>query len=176
MGLLDKHEKKEIRYKNGDFVFYSPNEIQMNEIKQILSDTLSVDDKLNMNGELTSREIRYITRELTNIGSEVDELSDEELLNKLNNGDRQLVLLFREIERFIYEFVEDMAYEQEQSIKFINSYINIINSNISVDKTKEKINKLLKKNKINATVDELAQIKDNPDKIIELTNKINKQN
>ena len=175
MGLLDKHQKNNIRYKNGDFVFYSPNEIQINEIKQILSDTLSVDDKLNMNGELTSREIRYIIRELTNI-TEVDELSDEELLNKLNNGDRQLVLLFREIERFIYEFVEDMAYEQEQSIKFINSYINIINSNISVDKTKEKINKLLKKNKINATVDELAQIKDNPDKIIELTNKINKQN
>src|SRR5574344_1826037 len=116
MGLLDKHEKKDIRYKNGDFVFYSPNEIQINEIKQI-------------------------TRELTNIGSEVDKLSDEELLNKLYNGDRQLVLLFREIERFIYEFVEDMAYEQEQSIKFINSYINIINSNISVDKTKEKKNK-----------------------------------
>lgn len=173
MGLLDKHERKEIRYKNGDFVFYSPNEIQLNEIKQILLDTLSVNNKLDINGELTSREIRYITRELTNIGSEVDELSDEELLNKLNNGDRQLILLFREIERFVYEFVEDMAYEQEQSIKFINSYINIINSNVSMNKTKEKINKLLKKNKIKATVDELASIKDNPDKITELITKIN---
>lgn len=172
MGLLDKHERKEIRYKNGDFVFYSPNEIQLNEIKQILLDTLSVNNKLDINGELTSREIRYITRELTNIGSEVDELSDEELLNKLNNGDRQLILLFREIERFVYEFVEDMAYEQEQSIKFINSYINIINSNVSMNKTKEKINKLLKKNKIKATVDELASIKDNPDKITELITKI----
>lgn len=171
MGLLDKHEKKEIRYKNGDFVFYSPNEIQLVEIKQILSDTLSIDNKLDINGELTSREIRYITRELTNIGSEVDELTDEELLNKLNNGDRQLTLLFREIERYVYEFVEDIAYEQEQSIKFINSYINIINSNISVNKTKEKINKLLKKNKINATVDELINIKENPDKITELITK-----
>lgn len=174
MGLLDKHKKKEIRYKNGDFIFYSPNEIQSNEIKQILLDTLSIDNKLDINGELTSREIRYITRELTNIGSEVDELTDEELLSKLNDGDRQLTLLFREIEKYVYEFIEDIAYEQEQSIKLINSYINIINSNVSVDKTKEKINKLLKKNKINATVDELAQIKDNPDKIIELTNKINK--
>lgn len=173
MGLLDKHIKKEIRYKNGDFIFYSPNEIQSNEIKQILLDTLSIDNKLDINGELTSREIRYITRELTNIGSEVDELTDEELLGKLNDGDRQLTLLFREIEKYVYEFIEDIAYEQEQSIKLINSYINIINSNVSVDKTKEKINKLLKKNKINITVDELINVKENPNKITELINKIN---
>ena len=142
-------------------------------IKQILLDTLSIDNKLDINGELTSREIRYITRELTNIGSEVDELTDEELLGKLNDGDRQLTLLFREIEKYVYEFIEDIAYEQEQSIKLINSYINIINSNVSVDKTKEKINKLLKKNKINITVDELINVKENPNKITELINKIN---
>ena len=171
MGILDNHQKQEIRFQNGDLIMYNPTDIQIEEIKNILSEVLKVDDNLDINGDLTSREIRFITRELTNIGNEIDNLTDEELLDKLNNGDRQLTLLFREIEKFAYEICEDMSYTNEQSIKFINSYINIINSKSDEEKMKEKINRLLKKHKIGVNYDEIVATGMNKDKINELINK-----
>lgn len=171
MGILDKHQKQEIRFQSGDLIMYNPTDIQVEEFKNVLSESFSINQDLSIDGGLNLREIRYMIRELTNIGTEIDELSDEELLQKIDNGDRQLTLLLREIERYIYEFVEDMSYEQEKSIKFINSSINIINSNADNVKMKEKVNRLLKKNKITATIDELMAVKDNPEKITELISK-----
>ena len=168
MGLLDSHQKQEIRFQSGDLIMYNPTDIQVEEIKNILSDNFNVNQDLSVDGGLGLREIRFIIRNLTSISTEIDELTDEELLQKIDNGDRQLTLLLREIERYTYEFVEDMSYEQEKSIKFINSSINIINSNADNVKMKEKVNRLLKKNKITATIDELMAVKDNPEKITEL--------
>ena len=171
MGILDKHQKQEIRFQSGDLIMYNPTDLQVEEFKNVLSESFSINQDLSIDGGLNLREIRFMIRELTNIGSEINELSDEELLQKIDNGDRQLTLLLREIERYIYEFVEDMSYEQEKSIKFINSSINIINSNADNAKMKEKVNRLLKKNKITATIDELMAVKDNPEKITELISK-----
>ena len=171
MGILDKHQKQEIRFQSGDLIMYNPTDIQVEEFKNVLSESFSINQDLSIDGGLNLREIRFMIRELTNIGTEINELSDEELLQKIDNGDRQLTLLLREIERYIYEFVEDMSYEQEKSIKFINSSINIINSNADNVKMKEKVNRLLKKNKITATIDELMAVKDNPEKITELISK-----
>ena len=170
MGILDKHQKQEIRFQSGDLIMYNPTDIQVEEFKNVLSESFSINQDLSIDGGLNLREIRFIIRELTNI-TEIETLSDEELLKKIDNGDRQLTLLLREIERYIYEFVEDMSYEQEKSIKFINSSINIINSNADNVKMKEKVNRLLKKNKITATIDELMAVKDNPEKITELISK-----
>ena len=171
MGILDKHQKQEIRFKSGDLIMYNPTDLQVEEFKNVLSESFSINQDLSIDGGLNLREIRFMISSLTNIGSEINELSDEELLQKIDNGDRQLTLLLREIERYIYEFVEDMSYEQEKSIKFINSSINIINSNADNVKMKEKVNRLLKKNKITATIDELMAVKDNPEKITELISK-----
>lgn len=171
MGILDKHQKQEIRFQSGDLIMYNPTDVQVEEFKNVLSESFSINQDLSIDGGLNLREIRFIISSLTNIGSEINELSDEELLQKIDNGDRQLTLLLREIERYIYEFVEDMSYEQEKSIKFINSSINIINSNADNVKMKEKVNRLLKKNKITATIDELMAVKDNPEKITELISK-----
>ena len=171
MGILDKHQKQEIRFQSGDLIMYNPTDVQVEEFKNVLSESFSINQDLSIDGGLNLREIRFMISSLTNIGSEINELSDEELLQKIDNGDRQLTLLLREIERYIYEFVEDMSYEQEKSIKFINSSINIINSNADNVKMKEKVNRLLKKNKITATIDELMAVKDNPEKITELISK-----
>ena len=170
MGILDKHQKQEIRFQSGDLIMYNPTDVQVEEFKNVLSESFSINQDLSIDGGLNLREIRFIIRELTNI-TEIETLSDEELLKKIDNGDRQLTLLLREIERYIYEFVEDMSYEQEKSIKFINSSINIINSNADNVKMKEKVNRLLKKNKITATIDELMAVKDNTEKITELISK-----
>ena len=171
MGILDKHQKQEIRFQSGDLIMYNPTDLQVEEFKNVLSESFSINQDLSIDGGLNLREIRFMIRELTTVGTEINELSDEELLQKIDNGDRQLTLLLREIERYIYEFVEDMSYEQEKSIKFINSSINIINSNTDNVKMKEKVNRLLKKNKITATIDELMAVKDNPEKITELISK-----
>ena len=142
MGLLDKHQKTNIRFKSGDFIFYEPTVLQKDELKNMILETLKINKSLEVNGDISLKEIRFVIRELTNIGNEIDELSDEEFKNKLNNGDRQVLNLFREVEQYI---------------KFINSFINIANTKADEGKIKEKINRLLKRYKVKSNYDELIK-------------------
>ena len=139
MGLLDKHQKTNIRFKSEDFMFYEPTILQKDELKNMIKETIKINKDLEISGDISLKEIRFVIKELTNIGNEIDELSDEEFKNKLNNGDRQVINLFREVENYINEVIEDIMYENEQYIKFINSFINIANTKADEGKIKEKV-------------------------------------
>ena len=144
MGLLDKHQKTNIRFKSEDFMFYEPTILQKDELKNMIKGTIKINKDLEISGDISLKEIRFVIKELTNIGNEIDELSDEEFKNKLNNGDRQVINLFREVENYINEVIEDIMYENEQYIQFINSFINIANTKADEGKIKDKVNRLLK--------------------------------
>jgi hypothetical protein len=173
MGILDKHQKSDIRYKNKDLTFFEPTEEQLQEVKEIIKKNITLQNELKINKELDINSIRLIIRELTNIGAEIDEYSDEELLEKLNNGDRVLKLLLREVEKFVNEVLDDVLEEQIEQAKAVNTLINIANSNQDVKTLEIKINKFFKRNKINMKFEDFMNIKDNPQIIQDLTNKLN---
>ena len=80
----------------------------------------------------------------------------------------------REIEKLINAIAEDILYQIENTLNFVNSYLNILNNKNNEDKIKQKIENLLKKYKVNIPMEELLNIKDNPEKIKKFIEKNNK--
>jgi len=173
MGILEKHQKSNIRYSNKDITFFEPTDEQLKEVKEIIENNITMINELTVNQELDTKSIRFIIRELTNIGAEIDEFTDEELLNKLNDGDRILKLLLREVQKFVNEVVDDILDEQIENVKAFNTLINILNSKQDIKILETKVNKFFKRNKINMKFEELKDFKNNPEKAQELINKLN---
>lgn len=164
--LLEKHQRKDILFQQDDIILYNPTNEQLNIIKGFLEENIQIKGN-EFNSKVGNKEIRYMIRELTNIGSFIDEYNDKQLLQLLENGDRTIILLIREIEKILNTIMEDIVYETERTINFINSYLNILNSKNNEEKMVQKIEKLLKKYKIDIPVEKLLEIKDNPEKIKE---------
>lgn len=170
--ILEKHQKKEHRYISKDLTFFEPTDEQLIEIKDIIQKSIPMQQEININQELDMKSVRFITRELTNIGYEIDEYTDEELKEKLDNGDRTIKLLVREIKKFINETLDDILEEQTENVKSYITLINIANSNQDIKMLETKINKFFKKNKINMKFEDLKDF-NNPEKVQELINKLN---
>lgn len=171
--LLEKHQKKNILFQQEDIILYNPTDEQLNVIKECLEKNIQIEGN-ELNGNIGNKEIRYIIRELTNIGNDIDNYTDEQLIQLLENGDRTITLLMREIEKLINTIAEDILYQIENTLNFVNSYLNILNNKNNKDKIKQKVEKLLKKYKVNISMEELLNIEDNPEKIKELIEKNNK--
>lgn len=173
--LLEKHQKTGFRYKNKDIIMFEPTTEQYEEIKQLVKDSVQIDKEMKVSGELSFKSVRFIIREITSISHSIDEYTDEEIEEKLNNGDRTLVLLYREIETLIQEIVDDIFYDYTQRIKEMDSLLNIANSNDNLERMKVKMNKFFKKYKINMQFEDFMKIANDPNAIEELTNKLNKK-
>lgn len=166
--LLKKHQKKEIRHESKDFKLYEPTDYQREELMNIITENSKIEnDKLV--AELGLKSIRYTIKELTNIGSSIDELTDKELESLLDNGDRELQLLMREIELLLNEVAEDVIYQTTRNIKFMNDIINALDTNGDVDKLRKKWDKFNKKYKMNISWEDLIN---NANKREELENKL----
>lgn len=166
--LLKKHQKKEFRYKSKDFKLYEPTSYQREELASIIIENSKIQEG-ELVGEFGLKSIRYIIKELTNIGSEVDELSNKELESLLDNADRELQLLMREIELLLHEVAEDVLYQTSRNIKFMNDIINALDTNGDVDKLRKKWDKFNKKYKMNVSWEDLIN---NANKREELENKL----
>jgi hypothetical protein len=166
--LLKKHQKKEIRHESKDFKLYEPTDYQREELMNIITENSKIEnDKLV--AELGLKSIRYTIKELTNIGSSIDELTDKELESLLDNGDRELQLLMREIELLLNEVAEDVIYQTTRNIKFMTDIINALDTNGDVDKLRNKWDKFNKKYKMNISWEDLIN---NANKREELENKL----
>lgn len=174
MGILKQHQKTDIRFQRDNIIMYHPTEIQLEEINKILSETLVINEGLDAKGEIDSKTIRYIIREMTSIGAEIDEYTDEEFLTLLDNGDRVINLLMREVSTFITELTEDMQYNQYLQIDTMSKMANIINNANDEAKMKEKFDKLFKKNGLNITFDDLTKTDVDPKLLEKQIKKIGK--
>ena len=173
--ILQKHKKSNIRFQNEDIILYEPTDIQVEELKQLIKDIIQFDKDFNIIGEIDFKGIRFIIRELTSIGAEIDDMTDEEVQKAFDEGDRILQKLIKEISKLINEIAEDVMEEYTTELKFVNDYINVLNNTKDTEKIKEKVNKLFKKNKINLTFDDLIKINSSDENTIkEILNKVNK--
>ena len=165
--LLKKHQKKEYRFEGKELKLYNPTNYQREELGVMVAENSKVEGD-ELKGELGLKAIRYIIGELTNIG-DVGHISDEELESLLDNGDRELQLLMREIEVLLHEVAEDVLYQTSRNIKFMNDIINALDTNGDVDKLRKKWNKFNKKYKMNISWEDLIN---NANKREELENKL----
>lgn len=166
--LLRQHQKKEFRYESKDFKIYEPTNYQREELASIIVENSKIEDD-ELVAELGLKAIRYVIRELTNIGNQVDEIEDRELESLLDNGDRELQLLMREIEVLLHEVAEDVLCQTTRSMRYMNDFINTMDVNGDSEKLKKKWDKFNKKYKLNMSWDDLIN---NANKREELENKL----
>ena len=166
--LLKQHQKKEFRHESKDFRLFEPTDYQREELASIIVENSKIEnDKLV--AELGLKAIRYVVRELTNIGNQVDEIEDKELESLLDNGDRELQLLMREVEVLLHEVAEDVLCQTTRSMRYMNDIINTMDVNGDSEKLKKKWDKFNKKYKLNMSWDDLIN---NANKREELENKL----
>lgn len=179
--FLLNNRKTNIRYKDNEIEVYEPNQEQYQELVKIIQDSSKIDNNLGIEANINMEYLRYIFKNLTSLGDLIDSMSDEEILDALDNGNRRIVILYREIEKLINEILEDIRYNSEQQIKMTSSFINILNSNESRQKLEEKINRLFKKYNVNLSLEELNELrilsenKSNPKRLEELLDKVNQK-
>lgn len=163
MGILKKYMKEECRWRKDDLILFHPTEVQLESIRELISENTSIDmDEGEATAEYGMKIIRYFLRELTSIGAEVDEYSDIELSNLLDDSKRELKLLMNEIRVLIEEITEDLINEQFEQIKLINKVFNILNLNSEIEVIQTKFNKLSKKYDLGFTFEQMIEHKDDP--------------
>lgn len=144
--LLD-NQKQEIRVRiSEDIILYEPNDEQLEELKDILKETLNVDNNFNATGEISYKYIRWIIRTLCKDGSFIDEYTDDQLETMIENGNRNIKLLVNAISDLLCEIGEDMLLENAQLIATYSQIATILNSNVEKIEMEKKFNKLFKKN------------------------------
>ena len=166
--LLKKHQKKEFRFTGKSLKLYEPTNYQREELASIIVENSKIEND-ELVAELGLKAIRYAVKELTNIGSEIDEIEDRELESLLDNGDRELQLLMREIEVLLHEVAEDVLCQTTRSMRYMNDIISTMDVNGDSEKLKKKWDKFNKKYKLNMSWDDLIN---NANKREELENKL----
>ena len=152
--VLKELETKTIRWEMDGIKLFIPTLEQSEEIKEMMRAELEV-DKLDKDTRLSSDITRHVLRELTSLGDTIDRYDDDDLIYLINK-DRRLVLLFREVENLISEFADDIKYEiNQKSEELMNLLQSIVDMNNIAGK-EEEINRILKENGINETVESIV--------------------
>lgn len=159
MNFLEKHKKSKTRLNVEDVIMYEPTPEQRVELIEIINSTAKYKDNEEVEIEMDYSIIRYIISELCKDGEFAKELSDDELIDLIESGDRVITLLVREIKKLVGELVEDIVYNQIESLETINKTLEIIKVNKETEKIKEEMGKMLKTAGIEATIDEILDKK-----------------
>lgn len=173
MSVLQNHLRKEnesIRWQEKDLILYKPTDSQNVEIQKIISDSTRIENDEAI-AEYGENIIMYFIRELTNIGEEVNDYSYEELITIYD-----IDSLISEIVNLIEEMTNEIIEKNIKEIKLVNRMLKVFELNLSAEETQIRFNKLLKKQGVNLTVEQMVEYKDNPEKIIELINKPKRKN
>ncbi|MGL5328932.1 MAG: hypothetical protein ACRDD7_06665 [Peptostreptococcaceae bacterium] len=168
MGLLREELKKQNRAIYGKYIINQPNDEQYNIIKEMFSRNATIDGGLSVNGTIDEEMLRYMFKNLTNVGEEIDEISNDELYHLIKNGTRDFKRTIKELKEVVIEIIEDIQDEQYNAINILNSYSSVLNASTEMESVKKKMNKLLKKQGLNINFDELIEASKNPEQIQEI--------
>lgn len=167
MSILKKYQKTDKRFERDDLIVYEPTQEQKEEIINMIMEKSKLTDE-GVEGEIGTKEIRYLYRELTSLGSEIDDYTDEELDVMFENGNHDLICFQREIEKLLDEIATEIFYEKEKEVKSLLKVIDILSANTDMAEVEKKFNNLMKKNKTNLTYQEFVENANNPEKLQEL--------
>lgn len=121
MGILRDNQKTQIRYECEEVILYEPTNTQLAELKHIVYENTKMDlEKGVATTEYSYDIMRYIFKFYTTIGDEVDELTDDELEDLIENGNHKIQGLMRAITEMLREIASNSLYELESAIKTYN--------------------------------------------------------
>ena len=170
--FLDKNKIKEIYFEieigEEHVVFKYPNELQIKELKNLIGEKSEIIYKnvpLDLNNSIDI--YRYIMTNLCNM-EEIDEYTDEELVNAFNNGNVNVKSLKMAIEDLIEELLVDYLYGIKQNYQFVEKTLNIFNINTKAVNIVKDIDKLANKYKVNLKPEDIQ----NPEKMKKIFEKI----
>ena len=113
--------KTQIRYECEEVILYEPTKSQLAELKHIVYENTKMDlEKGVATTEYSYDIMRYIFKFYTTIGDEVDELTDDELEDLIENGNHKIQGLMRAITEMLREIASNSLYELESAIKTYN--------------------------------------------------------
>ena len=90
-------------------------------------------------------------------------MTDIEIGKAIDNGNRNVELLFREIRKLLEEFLEDIQYNMEQQIKMTSDLIKLMNMIESGEALKNNLDVFNKKYNKNLTEENLESLKNEDD-------------
>ena len=151
MGILRDNQKTQIRYECEEVILYEPTKNQLAELKHIVYENTKMDlEKGVATTEYSYDIMRYIFKFYTTIGDEVDELTDDELEDLIENGNHKIQGLMRAITEMLREIASDSLYELESAIKTYNEQKK-------ADELLQKANKLKKELEEKINVDKIIE-------------------
>lgn len=169
MGILSNYVRKEesnIYWEKGDLKLFKPTDIELEEINKIITEATQIDiEKGEAVANYGEDIIMYIIKNMTSIGAEADDYTYKELTSKFD-----IDSLLEAITNFMEELTNNIIDNKLKEMKDINSMLKIMEMNLSSEEISNRFNKLLKKQGVNLTVEQMVEYKDNPEKIAELIN------
>ena len=151
MGILRDNQKTQIRYECEEVILYEPTNTQLAELKHIVYENTKMDlEKGVATTEYSYDIMRYIFKFYTTIGDEVDELTDDELEDLIENGNHKIQGLMRAITEMLREIASNSLYELESAIKTYNEQKK-------ADELLQKANKLKKELEEKINVDKIIE-------------------
>ena len=151
MGILRDNQKTQIRYECEEVILYEPTNTKLAELKHIVYENTKMDlEKGVATTEYSYDIMRYIFKFYTTIGDEVDELTDDELEDLIENGNHKIQGLMRAITEMLREIASDSLYELESAIKTYNEQKK-------ADELLQKANKLKKELEEKINVDKIIE-------------------
>lgn len=159
--ILENNQKTDIRYQDGDIVLYEPNIEQVKILKEIIVN----ENIMEKTDEVSIILIRQVFRLLVKNGDFVDDYSNEELYEKLNNGNLSIKNLLKNIGDILNEISSDMIDEEMNNLQNIQNMVNTFNLSENLEEVKESVNSMLKKSGYNITIDDIIRFKDEEEAI-----------
>lgn len=156
--FLKDNQKENVRYKGNGIILYEPNNEQRKILLDLIEKNSKMEDNLDIEVNLNIDHIRYIFRELTDIGEDIDSMTDGEIINCIENGNKEVVFLYREVEKLVGELLENIQYNVEQQIKNVNLMLKALKLSKSQENIKNEINKIMKQKGYNMTYDNIIAL------------------
>ena len=179
MGILERNQKTDIRFKKGELIIYELTDMQREDLTNMIkeSNTIQVTEN-GAKGEVGVQITKHILRTYTSLGAEIDDYTDAELGVLLDEGKRPVKLFMKAIKEMVEEIVEDILDEYYQNVKDNNQLMTAVEKEVDANKMIERMLKIFKKQGVNLTKEELIENVNNPEKLNEIIlskKKINKR-
>ena len=151
---------KEYRYKSRNNVaLYVPSADEFDKLKEIINQTFTEN---GAESKIEPKHIKFIYDNLTSLSNETIKMTLNDFANCINNKvfierDREMIRLYREIEKLIKEVIEDIEYDTEDKLYKLNHTIDALIINKEQDKVMKKIEKFAKDNGQEVNINELIE-------------------
>ena len=131
---IKNHVKSKIRWEKEDLKILNPSKKQELELLELIKNSKLEVEEENVNAVVGMNAIRYCFENLTNVGEEIKEMSDEEIEESINNGDMVLTEMFYEVVALIQEMIKSLILDAKQKVKDAQNLIEAIKLEPKVDK------------------------------------------